>query len=326
MIEKWCDLNGPLMRFRASDEALLAPAFAGWGLTETGPGSRADFTLDVVYAPFADAPASAPLLFEGTAPPDLHCVIRQVGDCEHYAIDGRATLLLGERSGLLKVTPGEERLVRSSIAFQAINAALTLDDQLVLHAAALLPPESKSACLIFGPSGFGKTTTTLSLAMAGWQLLSDDISIIKRVAAIDRVWGLPLALKVHRNTASLLPWLAPLLSKTWDIQQEQPLPLAELCKFVGVAPAHHTPCTISAIIVLAERSNERHRLRSLAKSDSFRAIVTDNVSRNFQGIGVRQQIRVGRITELLRNTPTYVLNAGPDLQSLSSMLLCGLKR
>jgi len=326
MIERWCDLNGPLMRFRAEADALLAPAFEGWVLPETTPGDRADFTVDVRYAAFAAAPADAPLLFEGVTPPDLHCVVRQVGDCEHYAIDRRATLVLGARTGVLRVCPGEEKLVRSGIAFQTIGAALTLGDQLVLHAAALELPASKAAVLIFGPSGFGKSTTTLSLMAAGWSLLSDDISVIKRAAGTDRVWGLPLGLKVHRNTAALLPWLRPLMTDAWNLEQEQSLSVDKLSDFLGVTPADHDPREVSAIVVLTGRNPERHRFHPLAKSDSFRAIVADNISRNLLGIGARQQVRLGRITELVRNAPPFGLSAGPDLQSLSPAILVGLDR
>jgi len=314
------------MRFRAEADDLLAPAFEGWTLTETPPGDRADFTLDVAYAPFTEAPADAPLLFEGVAPPDLHCVVRQVGEYEHYAIDGRATLLLGDRSGELRVCRGEERLVRSGIAFQTIGAALTLGDQLVLHAAALELPASEAAVLVFGPSGFGKSTTTLSLIAAGWSLLSDDISVIKRVAGTDRVWGLPLGLKVHRNTAALLPWLKPLMTEAWNLEQEQTLSVDKLSAFLGVAPANQKPREISSIVVLTGRNPERHRFDALAKSDALRAIVADNLSRNLQGIGARQQARLGRIAELVRNVPTFGLSAGPELQSLSSEILTGLNR
>jgi hypothetical protein len=324
VIEKWCDLNGPVIRFRATDTSLLTPLLESWALPETGPAKSADFTLDIVHGPFAAAPDEAPLLFSGLVPTSLPCVVRQVGTKEHYAIDMRASLLLGEREGLLTIVPGEETLARSSVVFQAVNAALRLDDQCFLHAAALALPESESAILIFGPSGFGKTTTALSLLPVGFRLLTDDASIVKRAAGGDRVWGLPRPLKVHERSASMLPWLAPVLAGQWNAQREQQVTPAELSRLLGVAPPHQQPRAIAAIIVLGKRSEDDHRMRSLTKADALAAIVSDNISRNLNGISEQQQARMRRIAEFLTGKATYELIAGPDLQSLPGAVISGL--
>ena len=324
MIEKWCDLNGPVMRLRATDKSLLTPLLEGWALPETGPKKSADFTLDIVHGPFTAAPDEAPLLFSGIVPISLPCVVRQLGTKEHYAIDMRASLLLGEREGLLTIVPGEETLARSSVAFQVVNAALGLDDQCFLHAAALALPQSESAILIFGPSGFGKTTTALSLLPAGFRLLTDDASIVKRAAGGNRVWGLPRPLKVHERSASMLPWLAPVLAGQWSAQREQQVAPAELSRLLGVAPPHQQPRAIAAIIVLGKRSEDDHRMRSLAKSDALAAIVSDNISRNLNGISEQQRARMRRIAEFLTGKATYELIAGPDLQSLPGTVISGL--
>ena len=52
---------------------------------------------------------------------------------------------------------------------------LRREGRLDLHAAAVVPPiEGAGAVLIVGAKGAGKSSLTLSLAMAGWSFLSDD--------------------------------------------------------------------------------------------------------------------------------------------------------
>jgi hypothetical protein len=286
------------------------------------PGAAGGFHIRHRHVP---PPADAPVLFDGCFPDGLPCVLRQVGETEHYAIDGRASLVIGERQAWLTLPDGDRVLKHGSVAFRAISAALALCDQYFLHAAALVLPRSDAAILIFGPSGHGKTTTTLSLLPAGFGLLTDDATVLKRGAGgRDLVWGLPVPLKVHENSVRLLPWLSPLATGRATARREYAVTPDMLSSAFGVAGGNRTLHALRAIIVLGERSPRGHEMRHMTKSDALIAVASDNVSRDLHGISAPQRMRMKRITELLSAVDTYEFRAGPDLQSLPAVLLDGL--
>ena len=324
MIEKWCDLNGPRTCLRSLDGSLIARVIEGWAIHEAEPAGTADFTLTIVHGAIAGPTDPGPLLFDGIMPDRLPCVIRQAGDRELYTVEGQVSLLLGKRDGLLTVAPGAEKLVRGSVAFQAFNAALALGDQYFLHAAALVLPESDATILIFGGSGLGKTTTTLALVAAGFGFATDDASIVKRSPNGDRIWGLPLALKVHRNSARMMPWLAPLITDRWNSEGEQPVTPTALAALLDRPLPTREPRPIAGLIVLGDRSDGQHRFSPLAKSETLLAIAGDNVARNLKGVTEYHQERMQRVAELVAAHPTYEMRVGPNLESLPQTILKGL--
>jgi hypothetical protein len=326
VIEKWCDLNGPRICLRSLDGSLIGPVIEGWAIPEAEPGGVADFTLTIARGEIAEPADAGPLLFDGIMADRHPCVITQVGDREFYIVDDRISLLLGRRDGLLTVAQGAEKLVRGSVAFQALNAALALGDQYFLHAAALILPGNNAALMIFGRSGFGKTTTTLALVAAGFGFVTDDGSIVKRGPAGDLVWGLPLPLKVHRNSARMMPWLAPAITDRWNAEDEQPVTPAALAALLDRPLPIREPRPIAALIVLGERSKGEHRLAPLAKSETLLRIAGDNVARNLKGVTEHNRDRMRHVAELVATHPTYEMQVGPNIESLAETLLDGLGR
>jgi hypothetical protein len=322
MIERWCDLNGPRMRFCARDEALLAPLDVTWLRMATEASDRTDYTLTISRGEVLPAPDDATLLFDGILPDKLPCVVTKVGSDEHYRVEDRISLLLSKREARIVVAPGSENLVRRGLTTLAVGAALATDEQYLLHAAALSLPGREEAILIFGPSGHGKTTTSLSLLPAGFRLLTDDSCVIKREGGRDHVWALPRALKVHRRTAELLPWIRPSLTGSWDEEDEQGLAPAALARLGGVAPPRPHP--IRAIVVLGKRSSGDHEFRSLAKAETLARIAGDNIGRNLGGVAPERRGRLVRIAELVSATPAFELRAGTDLESLPAKIIAGL--
>ncbi len=322
MIERWCDLNGPRMRFCAKDEALLAPLDVTWLRMATEATDRTDYTLTISRGEVLPAPDDAALLFDGILPDKLPCVVTKVGSDEHYRVEDRISLLLSEREARIIVAPGSENLVRRGLTTLAVGAALEIGEQHLLHAAALALPGREETVLIFGPSGHGKTTTSLSLLPAGFRLLTDDSCVIKRAAGRDQVWALPRTLKVHWRTAELLPWIKPELTGTYDEYGEQGLAPAALAKHGGVAPPRPHP--IRAIIALGTRSGGDHEFRSLPKAEMLARIASDNIGRNLGGITPEVLTRLARIAELASATPAFELRAGTDLESLPAKVIAGL--
>lgn len=63
----------------------------------------------------------------------------------------------------------------------AACAALRRFGVFELHSAGMVHPESDKGVLIIGPSGRGKSTLAVQLAMAGWPYLSDDELLLSLV-------------------------------------------------------------------------------------------------------------------------------------------------
>jgi hypothetical protein len=75
----------------------------------------------------------------------------------------------------------------------------------LVHAAAVALNEQ--AILFVGPSGSGKTTTCLALIHAGWQLLSNDIVLLRRDGAKIHALPVPDQISLRPKTRQLLPHL-----------------------------------------------------------------------------------------------------------------------
>ena len=79
------------------------------------------------------------------------------------------------REASLFIDPARRKKEFDAAIGAALYMVLRREARLDLHAAAVVPPiGGPGAVLIVGPKGAGKSSLTLSLAMAGWRFLSDD--------------------------------------------------------------------------------------------------------------------------------------------------------
>lgn len=78
------------------------------------------------------------------------------------------------RTAILYVDPARRKKELDAAIGAALYMALRREARLDLHAAAVIPAPDRGAVLIVGAKGVGKSSLTLSLALAGWRFLSDD--------------------------------------------------------------------------------------------------------------------------------------------------------
>jgi hypothetical protein len=75
-----------------------------------------------------------------------------------------------------------------------------------LHAGCVV--QNGKAVLLAAPSGVGKSTLTLSLALRGWSLLSDDWTFVSEAHGVVHVWGMQTSIKLLPDAANYFPSLS----------------------------------------------------------------------------------------------------------------------
>jgi hypothetical protein len=243
------------------------------------------------------------------------CLLEVTGSC-------RVDIEPGSRRAVVSLADGGMRRFMGSASMLVLDLTLLAGGQHLVHGASLLRPATGGAILVCGPSGRGKTTTSIALARGGFGLMTDDASVLTLDGGRVRVWGMPRALKVHRRTAALMPWLQPFIGE-WDINDEQGVPLRDIAGDVRVAPP--SPQPLEAVVLLGDRSPAGHRLDRLSKSEALIEIAADNVAW-FEGGAPRRSVMLFEaLGEAIAAAPTYRLNAGPDLDALPSFIARSLE-
>ena len=231
--------------------------------------------------------------------------------------DGKISLKIkrGQMRAWIIVHPEHERRIAGSCLLLAIEDALDYYGQFILHAASLRLPDQDMNILIYAPSGTGKTTTTLSLLSEGFGLCSDDATILKIENGVTTGWGFPRHLKVHKNTAFMLPWLTPLLTNEWDKEGEQPLARKDLG--VSYSVYDKDPQTILGIFSLVRTSGDQCVAEPLSTLEATIELTADNVRVGSEGLLPVQERRLDNIINMVSNIQVFKLSVGSDLKAIS---------
>ncbi len=326
----WFNLNGALLRIDAEDPALVKPLLIYLDELSIQSSERTpDFRLVLERGLPQPPPPEAKFLYGRRWPEGL--------DCQYSALRTRRFLLVPEQLSLeystqdgiakMRAAPGHERFIGATAGIYAIYAALFATRQTLIHAAALRLPQEDAAFVLFAPSGAGKTTTSLALALQGFALLTDDATVLSErnaATAGTEVWGLPRPPKVHRRTGELLPSIGRLLGPEWNAEDEQGVTLNALRSQMEVLPGRAYPLT--GLILLGDRTQGAHRLRPMRKSDLFVHFVRDNLSCTQNGLMEDDLARYNAFVRAVASTPAYELNVGSDLSTLGEVIAAALSR
>lgn len=317
---------GPVLRVEAQEERLIQP-FAGI-LRGLDHESRQDpaFTLTIRQDVPAAIPASAVTVYEGPVFHEGDCVFADNGGQLCLLFANRVSLVLNadRTSGEIVAAPDYIGRIGATCGMMAIDAAIDATGQFILHAAGLTLPGSRAQALVFAKSGTGKTTTALALAGSGFGLCSDDAMVI-RIGEMDASgWGLPRDLKVHRNTAEMMPWLKPFLNGKWDTAGEQALARATLSDLVRIENAERRP--IAGVFMLERGDADRSVVTPVAQTEALVSLVADNVRTGKTGLLDLQRRRFASLASLVSRVPTFRITVGADPKSTAPALLEALGR
>ena len=328
-MERWFDLNGANLRVQSEDGPLLQPMLHYLEGMAAEPATSADFTLTLERSGTPpDAPPEADLFYEGMLPEGLIGRFYLLDDVRWITIPGEISLVVDKpsREARIIVRRGREALVSGTAAIHAIAAALAECRQHLIHGAAIRLPAEDKAFLLLAPSGVGKTTSALALALDGFGLLTDDAAVldVDRLASGERprIWGLPRPLKVHQRTAAMLPRVGSVLGDKWDSAGEQPLMRDALRTIVEVPDVK--PFPLAAIVILSSRVQGDHVIRPMKRSEILVRTATDNVFRGPREVLAGDVQRFQAISSAIAIADGYELNVGSNLHTLGSTVASAL--
>jgi hypothetical protein len=319
---RWYDLNGLRLTIEAEAPELIAAIEQHVAPFVTVVSGACDYSISVGQGCLDEPPDDdVEVISEGDMVPGVPSLLAVKGEKTWLLVPNRLSIV-SERTRKtteIRIADGEDRPLLASGCIYAIDAALAASGQYLVHGAALtLPGAEPRALLLCAPSGGGKTTAALALALGGFGLITDDAIVLQpqgyRENKVAMAWGLPRALKLHRRTAELLPIVKPLLEASWDRAGEQTLQTTTLSRVALTVPP--VPVPIGVIAILRDRTKGRHCLAPIEKAKALKLVAEDNVRRSRLGVPSLDVERFVALGSLIAATPTFQLRVGAPLALL----------
>jgi hypothetical protein len=267
------DLDSPDALILAGWRRLLG----GWVREETpaAPDLRLSLRL-VEHLP----PPAGPLLYsDHEAHPERPAILNvyDLGDGAvqlHFHDAAQITLSLRQMAGLL-LAEGvmvKEALTNGrfeDITYTSLAPLLRRRGYFLLHAFAAA--REGRAALLVGASGSGKTTSGLSLLLAGWELLSNDVVLLQ--ARPNGVYALPTpdAVSIRPYSLTLLPALREWLPG-WTGERPLSVSAYELVNSRWAAPA-----PIHAIYFPQIETRPESALRQMSRAVALARLLEESV-------------------------------------------------
>ena len=318
------DLKGQVISVTAA-RADLWPSFdLMLGALRVDEPVQPGFRVNIVETPQLAENPQGKLAFDGEVPFDGHCRMIDAGDVFHLVFPGQQTVSIRDEEGCAEIRVHPDSKIKWTLLMMVLDAALDAGGQHMLHMAGLTLPGSDALVLIHAPSGTGKSTTSLALASQGFGLCSDDVMILRVAQTGVTAWGMPRKVKIHRNTAAMLPFVSPCLGETWDAEGEQAVSLDRLGEIIRVEDVRARP--VAALLHLARSTDGETRLVPMPKTDAMVALAADNVRTGMTGLLPLQKRRMATIAALVKTVPTFTLEVGARPVEAAQLIRAALRQ
>ena len=316
------DLNGQVISISASRAGLWPSFDLMLGSLRVSEAVEPGFRINIVETSALPENPEGKLAFDGEIPLDGHCRIVDGRDVVHLVFPGLQTASVHADEGWAEIRVHPDGKIKWTLSMLVLDAALDAGGQHMLHTAGMTLPGSEALVLIHAPSGTGKSTTSMALASQGFGLCSDDVMILSATPGGTAAWGMPRKVKIHRNTAAMLPFLSPCLGGTWDAEGEQAVSLERLGDIIRIEDVRARP--VAALLHLARSADGQTRLVPMARTDAMVALATDNVRTGMTGLLPMQKRRMGAIAALVKAVPTFTLEIGSSPADAAALIRAAL--
>ncbi|WP_173930929.1 hypothetical protein [Chelativorans sp. Marseille-P2723] len=318
-VQAFYDLEATVLEAHADNDRFLEGLDYLIGERRLALPRAATFRLDITVGIPPPPEDEMEVLYQGPLLDEGSCIFGRIRDAYVLNFPGAATLNIFPDARTAELIIAEGRLVhtRGNMIALALEFALDSDGQQVVHCAGVSLPDSDRALLLCAPSGTGKTTTALALAEAGFPLAADDAMVLRIEDDDIRAWGLPRAMKVHRKTAEMLPFLAAVMG-SWNDNGEQAIPRARL---EGVVSFDRRNLRVTDIFLLNRSGSGRGRLRPIPRAEMLAALAADNIRRANTGLTPLQSRRYAMLAKAVDKASAFELDLPHRITHLTNVLI-----
>jgi hypothetical protein len=263
--------------------------------------------------------SAVPVFWKGFLPEGQELICRSSPGRRILEMPGLARVDVDseQREACVIVHPGRTGPVMDGCITPVLCEFLALGGHHVVHAASLVLVRGRrrTAVMLSGASGAGKTTTSLTLTGAGLKLLTDDASFVTLGRSGPRVWGLPARLKVHERTLTLVPWL-----------QQHPRGPGRTADEFSMDPAAmdlgspHLTAAPGAILFLDPRNDTEHRVEPIDKTSAMARLVRENVRAYESSASGPAGRAFAALAALVRESRTWRVSLCPRLETLYDVI------
>ncbi len=147
-------------------------------------------------------------------------------------------LLVDPVAGRLTIEAETESLARQLVTTYGLPLLLSRHPTLVLHACAAVPPDGDRAVVVCAASGTGKSTLLVRLIEAGWQAVTEDVSIVDLREDNLVIWpGPPWVRREGNGPPRSRPRFTTADKTAWDIAPWQVDRAVGIARIVFMEPA-----------------------------------------------------------------------------------------
>ena len=166
--------------------------------------------------------------------------------------------------------------------------------------------------LIVGPSGSGKTTTGLSLILAGWQLLCNDVLLIQARPEGIIAHPTPDDITIRPKTFTLLPELTQFVPEGMSLNKVVDLTGNNLTNGRWAEPT-----AIEAIYIPKIEEREKSEKRPLSRAVCLAQLMEESIDKwDSQTLPAH----INALQTLCRQAQPYTLHLGSDVEQLPDLL------
>lgn len=201
---------------------------------------------------------------------------------------------------------------QEDVTYQALAPLLRRHGYLLIHAACAR--YAGKAILLVGASGSGKTTTGLNLALHGWHILANDITLLDLNTAAVCAWPMPDQTVIRRPTLALLPALQAYVASptTADFPET-----ANALRLMPLAPRAHLPPTLVSAVCFPQTGAAATHLTACGQAMSLAHLLEESLD---CWDTAALPAHTHGLSRLARQAAGYHLHLGTDVENLPALL------